>query len=972
MKTTTSILFFSLFTLTSLIAQKIDNEGIKALVEKYKADPKGPYQDIRWFCKDGTVIPPKEKCPEPGGVQRAKYKNEVVALGQTNHVFLGQILSNTPKEDFWDEAQFNSRLRQYQLEKYLRTIDNGWVLQRGQYYRGAFQVEDEQAWGIEFFTWLLSKDEVLYKQFFLLRQAVKDIPHRGEDSKTLSVRAISKTISDEYGAFQDLRVKIHGQPEASDIAKVLVFRDEHRSKLNANLLKQFDQLLADMKEVYKPVDLKVLQQFMQSIPKDSPIGVSLSNYITTYAQPTEGPGRIMATAEQLAAIRSEILNVKSRKARLALLDISNALEELFFRENIEWHPQTIGDAMEKICYASLAAKGTGFIEPWEWDQVGTILTTTPALDTVSLLHLSQFAERARSVVEWGSAMVNGVYKDVVTLYGGFEPLAYSFYDDRIRSSVLLNLGQTIGQLGDFIAQEANWSNKVLAIPNQSSIRGLNPGFAMGELVVVPGNENDIEVSKDKIYVFHHPPSDLKPVAGIATVTEGNMVSHVQLLARNLGIPNAVVSGSNLEDLSRYSGQQMFFAVSNRGTVVMKPVKDMTAQEKELFLQKERTEEKISVPIEKIDLSKNTLLNMRSIDATASGKICGPKAANLGQLKQLFPENVVEGLVIPFGVFKKHLDQEMPAQQMTYWAFLNKTFEQAQKMQKSGQNEAAVESFILGELNLLKDAIKNIHFTDDFLTDLDLQFQQAFGKPIGSVPVFLRSDTNMEDLKEFTGAGLNLTLFNVVEKDKIIQGIREVWASPYTERSFKWRQRYLLNPENVFPSILIIPSVDVDYSGVLITKGITNNVEKDMTIAFNFGAGGAVDGQSAESYLLFQNDYQKLLSPAREASYRRLPASGGTKTEYAFFNRPILNPQNLHDIRVLTTEIYEKLPNAPGIETKGPFDVELGFKDDHLWLFQVRPYVENKNALSSSYLEEITPKTITDKRISLETKLLSTL
>jgi len=79
---------------------------------------------------------------------------------------------------------------------------------------------------------------------------------------------------------------------------------------------------------------------------------------------------------------------------------------------------------------------------------------------------------------------------------------------------------------------------------------------------------------------------------------------------------------------------------------------------------------------------------------------------------------------------------------------------------------------------------------------------------------------MEDLKYFTGPGLNLTLFNVVDKAKVIQGIKDVWASPYTERSFKWRQKYLLNPENVFPSILIIPSVDVDYSGVLITKGIT--------------------------------------------------------------------------------------------------------------------------------------------------------
>ena len=98
---------------------------------------------------------------------------------------------------------------------------------------------------------------------------------------------------------------------------------------------------------------------------------------------------------------------------------------------------------------------------------------------------------------------------------------------------------------------------------------------------------------------------------------------------------------------------------------------------------------------------------------------------------------------------------------------------------------------------------------------------------------------MEDLKEFTGAGLNLTLFNIKKEQKILQGIKQVWASAYTERSFKWRQKYLLNPENVYPSILIIPSVDVDYSGVMITKGINAGTENDLTVAFSRGAGGAV-------------------------------------------------------------------------------------------------------------------------------------
>ena len=46
----------------------------------------------------------------------------------------------------------------------------------------------------------------------------------------------------------------------------------------------------------------------------------------------------------------------------------------------------------------------------------------------------------------------------------------------------------------------------------------------------------------------------------------------------------------------------------------------------------------------------------NIRASDSGKICGPKAANLGELKRFFAEAVADGLVIPFGYFRALLDQ----------------------------------------------------------------------------------------------------------------------------------------------------------------------------------------------------------------------------------------------------------------------------------------------------------------------------
>lgn len=956
-----STLLLSLLAGYTAEAQTSDPAAVQSMIERFKTDVRGPYKDIRWFCPDGSVIPPKEKCPQAGGVQRARYKDEVSQLAAKQHIFLGQILSNTDRDEFWDASNNHSRLKQYQLEKYLRAVDDGWILRKGQFYRGAIQVEDEENWGLEFFRWLLTKDEVWEKDFFLLRQAAKDIPHQGDNNRAQIVRALSKEISDDYPAFQDLRVKIHGQPEPADIPRVQRFLEQHRARLGTANVKKTEQLIREMDELFAAVDLAALAKLLKDLPASAEITQLIEAFVQQHDQTAFTADRVSAAADLLMQIRTQGPAVKGGKARLALIDISNKLEEIIFKEAGAWQTRSTAALLEKICYLSKAATGAGFLEVWEYE---TQRVTVPTDTTLALIALNEHFENARRLVEWGAGMSRAVYGETVNRFAAFEPLSYGFLDDRIRSSILLPMGQNVGQLGDFVSQEAGLSNQLLGLDRASDARGLNPGYAMGELEIISGEQEELTVDKNKIYVFERPPSDLKPVAGIATVSEGNMVSHVQLLARNLGIPNAVVSQQNLEDMRRFAGRQVFYAVSNKGTILMKPAEEMTAEEKQLFAIKQRDEQRISVPTDKIQLEQTQVLNLRDLKASDSGKLCGPKAANLGQLKQLFPDMVVEGLVIPFGIFRQHLDQPMPGTDQTYWAYLNGVFEQAEAKKTGGATEAEVEAFMLAELDILRTRIKEIPLLPEFEAALLKDFQEVLGDEMGKVPVFLRSDTNMEDLKEFTGAGLNLTLFNVVDAGKIWQGIKDVWASPYTERSYKWRQRYLLNPENVFPSILIIPSVDVEYSGVMITKGITTGRDEDVTVAFSRGAGGAVDGQAAESYLLHEGWGNQLLSPARESYYNRLPKTGGTQKMTATFEQPILSKENLSDLRDLAAEMRQILPTAPGVETEGPFDIELGFLNNQMWLFQVRPFVENKKAVASTYLESITPVIPETKMIDL--------
>jgi Pyruvate phosphate dikinase, AMP/ATP-binding domain len=961
------LLFFEIVSPVSIQSQVTKPEEVRALIDKYKVDARGPYQDIRWFCKDGSTRAARDPCPDDSGNQHARYKEAVIALAKKDHIFLGQILTSTSYTDFWDTDYAQSRLKQYQLEQYLRNIDNGWINRRAQFYRGATQAEDENNWGMEFYQWLLEDAGRAGSHFFLIRQSAKDIPHKGDNNTAQLVRTLSSEIAEAFPAFQDLRIKIHGMPDAGVSQRVLDFQKINKDKIPVALIPKFDQLMSELNVMYRPFQVSDLAVPRKRLPLNIEADRIMERFIKGYpalSSPAERCQFISSTAIQL---RHEITTPMKSTARLALIDISNRLESLLNAEISQWKAGSLKELLSQVYCLSEASAAFGFLELWEWEQLRKEMVI-PSGNSIDLQAMSDFSDRGRNVAEWGAGMVRAHYMPVINLYRDFEPLATGFFDDRIRSSVLLYLGYAVSRLGEAFSKEAGFSNSVLAIPDQSSIRGLNPGYAVGQLIVVTERPEKVKLSPDKIYIFHSAPDNLKPVAGIATVTEGNLVSHVQLLARNLGIPNAVISRENMEAMKAFHRLDVFYAVSNSGTVIIKPAFTMAPWEFDLFKKKKQREEKISVPIDRIVLDNPHVLNMANVNASHSGKICGPKAANLGQLKQMFPDNVVEGLVLPFSIFRQHMDQTIPGYKTTYWSLMNKIFKDGESMRKTGSSEPAIETFLLKGLDSLRILIKKMPLLPSFRQELQQQFQSVFGQPLGNVPVFVRSDTNMEDLKDFTGAGLNLTVFNVVDAEKIFQGIRDVWASPYTERSFKWRQRYLNNPENVFPSIVIIPSVDADHSGVMITKGLTSGRDNDITVAFNRGVGGAVDGQAAETWLLRADGADHLITPAREATFLTIPATGGSVRKQTTFEHRILTPDHFKSLRTLSARIQKELPGAPGISTKGPFDMELGFRDGKMWLFQVRPFVENKQAAASEYLKFITPEFNGKRSASLDLKI----
>ncbi|MFC1714029.1 PEP/pyruvate-binding domain-containing protein [Candidatus Poribacteria bacterium] len=959
-----------IFVLSSLpvFSEPIDFPEIQKLVQSLKSDPRGPYQGIRWFYPDGTIFPARSPSPDKkGGHQHALLKYVVVKIQEEHGIYLGQILTGTKHEDFLDARRQYSRIKQYQIEQYLKTVDDGWIFRRAQYYRGAFQVENEEKWGAGFLRWLLSKDKMVASQFFLCRQATQQIPHGSANNRLTRIRGLAKNIANELPSFMDIRVKIHGQPGAQDLVRVKDFRAVHQKEISPDIDKQLQELQQNLESVYQEPGIPKLANYIPKLPENLDVASQLKQLLRDESR-LDASDKCKSIADLLWTIREEFSSVASGEARLTLMDLSIDLESILIPTVGTWKPETIAEFLEKSHSLARAAAGCGFLEVWEWRAAEPLLEPLEQDVTISLEALTQKVDSSRRVVYWGTGMVRASYESTMSLFSRFEPLASGFTDDRIRASVLLSFGDTVAELSDLVARFSGLSNHVLGTKNQNSIRGLNPGFAVGELELVTGSPKNISFSTDKIYVLQRTPEDLKPVAGIAAVAEGNLVSHAQLLARNMGIPNAILSSDNLKDLIPFSGRKVFYAVSPHGAVLMKLAADMTAEERSLVEGQRKREVRVRIPTDEIDLKRSDLVSLLDLHAYNSGRICGPKAANLAQLRHLFPDKVSPGFVIPFGVFRNGMDQPMTGTEGSFWDFLQETFAQAARERDNGRSEAEIEGDILLRLSQLREAIRNTPLPPEFIEKLRLTFREVLGREMGQAPVFIRSDTNMEDLEEFTGAGLNLTVPNVVKDTEILQAIQNVWASPFSERSYRWRQKYLLNPEDVYSSVLILESVNVDKSGVMITTSVVSSDPDDLMVVFNWGVGGAVDGQITETYLLRHDGSDVLLSPTREPLLKYLPQQGGVEQESVHFGKAILNLQEKERLRELAHEIRQRLSGISGIGSQGPFDVELGFLNGSVWLFQVRPFAENTNARSTAYLQSMDNGLPRDVQIPLMEKI----
>lgn len=485
--------------------------------------------------------------------------------------------------------------------------------------------------------------------------------------------------------------------------------------------------------------------------------------------------------------------------------------------------------------------------------------------------------------------------------------------------------KTNSTLHDRVAQEAG----IASVSQEALIREqpylpMNLGTATGRVRIVEDESAINALLPDDIAVLRQVPIGLPPVAGVLTERPSTALSHVNLLAKGWGIPNAYVRDAAAV-LKEHAGQWVALKVAASGYQLRRLTPEEIAALPPRAARAAHVAATGSVPggarAIRPDLREDRLLPLAALRARHSAQ-CGVKAANLGamQAARIPGTSVPDGFCIPFA----HYDRFMRA---------NGLASRIARMQQE-PGFASDPKLRQKALAQLRDEI--VQWPVDAATAAS--WRAAWQSRLGGGGVFVRSSSNSEDLPGFSGAGLYITVPNVKTGDALEVAVKKVWASVFNPEAWEARSAAGFGAESVLMGVFVQTAIDATNAGVMITRDPFDAGHAHVTyISAKRGIGiRVVEGQRVAEQVMYSSWSKaiQVLSRSAEDTALQLDKDGGVKEV------PVQAGRN-----VLTDELVVRLAGV-GAAVKRTFnavdqDIEWATVGDRIVLLQARPYVERR-------------------------------
>lgn len=449
------------------------------------------------------------------------------------------------------------------------------------------------------------------------------------------------------------------------------------------------------------------------------------------------------------------------------------------------------------------------------------------------------------------------------------------------------------------------------IAKEQEYQALNVARGLGRIHIIKKLDDSVDIHFNEIVVLDEVPVQLPPVAGIITTQPSTPLSHINLLAKSWGVPNAYIKDAQ-ELLKQYDGWWVALETKRDSYTIKRADLDQLKE------YQKRLAERLDVMKPHYDLSVRRLAGLR--EQRAKSVIAyGAKSANLGELMHahLPGVEVPDGFTIPFFYYDRFI-KENHLEEPIYEMLNNQRFvhDPAYRRQRLTAMRERIQQ---GEVNaqLRAEILRRVH-------------AEFPGKGL-----FARSSTNSEDLPNFNGAGLYTTVPNVRTDKQLVEGIKTVWASVWNFEAYEARERANIDHSKIFMAVLIQEGINSESSGVMITTDPYDRDNKDaIYISAKRGLGmKVVEGQKIAEQLVYrpQANAVQVLTRSAEDSLLTFDENGGIK------EIPITGER-----KVLTDEVIRNLAHAAE-SIKRVFgghdqDIEWAYMRGQIYIVQSRPYI----------------------------------
>ncbi|HJU56562.1 MAG TPA: PEP/pyruvate-binding domain-containing protein [Pyrinomonadaceae bacterium] len=449
------------------------------------------------------------------------------------------------------------------------------------------------------------------------------------------------------------------------------------------------------------------------------------------------------------------------------------------------------------------------------------------------------------------------------------------------------------------------------ISKEQEYQPLNVARGIGRIHIIGKLDDHVEIGSNEILILDEVPVTLPPVAGIITTKPSTPLSHINLLAKSWGVPNAYIKNAQ-ELFKEYDGRWLVFE-TKRDTYSFKQADNNALDEYQ-----KRQRERLDLVKTRFDLNVTRIADLR--EQRAKSVIAyGAKSANLGEVMKSGLRGIVvpNGFTIPF----HHFDQFMKDNRLDV----------AVGAMLEDQQFVHDPAYRRERLTELREHIKQGRMSERLRDEVLGRIRTGYaGKGL-----FVRSSTNSEDLPNFNGAGLYTTVPNVKGDAEIVEAIKAVWASIWNFEAYEARERAGIVHTDVFMAVLIQEGINSESSGVMITSDPYDPENKEaIYISAKRGLGiKVVEGKKIAEQILYRprGEAVQVLTRSAEDSLLTFDEQGGVK------EIPITGER-----AVLTDEVIRRLVRAAG-QIKRIFggrdqDIEWAYMKGQIYIVQSRPYI----------------------------------